>query len=234
MENKKTIWSTKQTLLRNLLSKPDQFEAAIKLCLEQHAMVHLSEMSQLNLVTFEDELWEGLDETTFRTMPTSKDVTIAWNLWHLTRIEDITTNILVAGDPQIINTADWLKKMRAPVYDTGNAMTDAEIINLSSNIDIQELRNYRIVVGRKTREIIQKLKPADLKRKMERTRLNRILDEGAVLNVEGASWLIDFWGKKNVAGILLMPTTRHQMVHINDSIRHKRILKRNNSGGVCL
>ena len=76
-------------------------------------------------------------------------------------------------------------------------------------------------MGRNTREIIKTFEPLDLKRKMEANRLQRILDEGAVLNVEGANWLIDFWGRKNVAGILLMPVTRHHIVHINESIKLK-------------
>lgn len=52
--------------------------------------------------------------------------------------------------------------------------------------------------------------------------MQRILDEGAVRNVEAANWLIDFWGKKNVAGILLMPITRHHVVHINESMSAKK------------
>lgn len=202
--------------------KPDKFDEAIKLCLEQHSMVHLSEMSKKNAVTFEDELWEGLDETTFRTLINVKGRTIAYGLWHSSRIEDITMNILVADETQVINTENWLEKMNSKISDTGNAMTDKEILDFSLIINIQELRKYRIAVGRKTREIIQKFKPLDLKRKMEPKRLQRILDEGAVLNVEGANWLINFWGRKNVAGILLMPVTRHHIVHINESMSAKK------------
>ena len=222
MDNKKELWGSKQKLLRSILLKVDQFEEAITLCLEQHAMVHSSEMSQINSVTFEDELWGGLSETTFRTMPTVKDETIAWSLWHVTRIEDITMSILVADEVQVIHRDNWLEKMNVRVYDTGNSMTDREIIDLSSKINMQELRKYRIAVGRMTREVIQNFQPADLKRKMESARLQRVLDEGAVLNVNGANWLIDFWGRKNVAGILLMPITRHHMVHINESMRLKK------------
>jgi len=222
MDNKRALWNSQQKLLRDIILKPDRFDEAIKLCLDQHSMVHSSEMSQISAVTFEDELWEGLDELSFRTMPTVKDETVAWSLWHLTRIEDITMNILVADETQIINTDNWIERMNVNVLDTGNAMTDEEIIDLSSNIDMQELRNYRIAVGRKTRDIIQQFKPADLKRKMEPKRLQRILDEGAVLNVDGAKWLIDFWGRKNVAGILLMPVTRHNLVHINESMNIKK------------
>lgn len=222
MDSQRDLWGSKQNLLRNILLKLDKFEEAITLCLEQHAMVHSSEMSQINAVTFEDELWNNLDEIVFRTMPTINDETIAWSLWHLTRVEDITMNILVADADQVINTDNWLEKMQVKICDTGNSMTDEEIIELSSTINMQELRNYRIAVGRRSREMIRNLQPADLKRKMETARLQRVLDEGAVLNVEGANWLINFWGRKNVAGILLMPVTRHHMVHINESMRLKK------------
>jgi hypothetical protein len=215
-------WGEQHQLLKSIVLKPERLDEALKLCLELHAMVHSSEMSLTKAATFEDELWEGLDEKAFRCMPTSKDATIAWNLWHLSRIEDITINILVASQRQVINTENWLEKMNVQVVDTGNAMTNREIIDLSSRINMRELRNYRIAVGRKTREIISEFKPVDIKRKMNRPEnLQRIFNEGAVLEHKDSKWLVDFWGRKNVAGILLMPITRHQMVHINDSIRLK-------------
>lgn len=222
MDSKKDLWESQQKVLRSILLEPGNFDEAIKLCLDQHAMVHVSEMSQINAITFEDELWADLDEMIFRTMPTVKYETIAWSLWHLTRIEDITMNILVADEEQVINTDNWLERMNVKVCDTGNSMTDEEIIDLSLKINMQELRKYRIVVGRKSREVIRSFQTADLKRKMEPARLQRILDERAVLNVDSAHWLIDFWGRKNVAGILLMPLTRHQKVHINESMRLKK------------
>jgi len=219
---KKELWNSQQKLLKSIITKSDKFDEAIKLCLSQHSMVHTSEMSQTDVVTFEDELWDGLNEVAFRTMPTEKDeATIAWCLWHSTRIEDITMNILVADDTQVIDSNNWLKRMNVRVCDTGNAMTNREIVDFSLSMNMQELRNYRKTVGRKTHKIIKKFEPLDLKRKIESNRLQRILDEGGVLNVEGANWLIDFWGRKNVAGILLMPVTRHHFVHINESIRLK-------------
>lgn len=219
-------WNPKQALLRELIKKPDKFNEAIELCLEMHSLVHTSEMSGINIRTFEDDLWDDLDEFSFRTMPSVKDATIAWNIWHLTRIEDITANILIADDIQVINTNRWQDKMNVTVYDTGNAMTDEEINDLSSSISMKELRNYRIAVGRKTREIIKQLRANDLKKKMEPARLQRIFDEGGVLRVEGSEWLVDFWSKKTIAGILLMPITRHQIVHINDCMRLKEKCKK--------
>jgi hypothetical protein len=214
-------WNPKQALLKSLIQKADKFEEAVELVLELHSMVHTSEMSSITMKTFEDEIWDGLDSSIFKSMPTVKDVTIAWNIWHITRIEDITSNILIANDIQVINTDNWIERMNVKVYDTGNAMSDDEIINFSNSIDMKELRNYRIAVGKKTRNIISKLRPEDLKKKVEPDRLQRILNEGGILEVDDSKWLLDFWGRKNISGILQMPITRHQIVHINDSLKLK-------------
>ena len=46
------------------------------------------------------------------------------------------------------------------------------------------------------------------------------MTEGAV--VEEARDLIDYWGKRTIAGLLLMPATRHNLVHLNEALRLKR------------
>lgn len=217
MDNKRSLWNTQQSKLREILLKPDRFDEAIGICLEQHSMVHSSEMSRAKLETFEDELWEGVDEATFKTAVGVKGRTIAYGIWHSSRIEDITMNILVAEDNQVIDSDNWLTRINASIYDTGNSLSPDEILQFSSNVDMQELRKYRIAVGRRTREIIQGLKQNDLKRKFNDESLRKIFDIGAVLKIEASSWLVDFWGRKNVAGILLMPVTRHHLVHLNES-----------------
>ncbi|MFD3156655.1 DinB family protein [Haloimpatiens sp. FM7330] len=219
-------WNKDIKQLRAIILKKDKIEESKNLCLSLHEMVHSSSMSGIDKKTFEDELFEGLDENTFRTATNEKGRTIAYGMWHSTRIEDITMNILVAGDKQILNTGNWKEKINSKITDTGNALTEEEIIEFSKNINMQELRNYRIAVGRKTREIIKSLTYDDMKRKFKKDKLQRILDEGAVLDVEDANWLIDFWGRKNVAGIILMPITRHHVLHINESLRAKKKSKR--------
>lgn len=57
-----------------------------------------------------DELWEGMSEVAFRKVH-KDDQSIAWKLWHVTRIEDITMNILIAGEQQIVYTGNWIEKM---------------------------------------------------------------------------------------------------------------------------
>ncbi len=49
--------------------------------------------------------------------------------------------------------------------------------------------------------------------------------EGGVLEHPESSRLLEFWGKKDVAGIILMPITCHQIVHLSDCIKLKQKIK---------
>ena len=107
------------------------------------------------------------------------------------------------------------------VQDTGNAMSYKEIENFNNTININELKNYRIKVGKSTKEIIGNLKFKDIKRKVEKNQLDKIKDNGGVINDKNSIWLLDFWGKKNILGIIMMPVTRHQTIHLNDCFNIK-------------
>ena len=209
-------WNLNQTRLREIIKQEDRFGEAIELCLSMHALAHGA---------LTGEIWEGLPDESFSVMPTARDVTIAWNIWHITRIEDITASILVAGGSQVLND-DRRARLGTTVRDTGNAMTDDEIVALSRSLDKDELRKYRKDVGEQTAEILRGLAPADMRRKFPPERVRRILDEGGLTEHPDSIWLLDFWGKKDVAGIILMPFTRHQLGHLNDCLRLKgRILR---------
>jgi len=143
-----------------------------------------------------------------------------WDIWHITRIEDITVNILIADRAQVLDET-WLERMGAEVRETGNAMDDEEILKFSRSLDPETLREYRRAVGLRTREVLNGLTQLDIKRKIKPESVARILSEGGVTNDKKSIWLLDFWGGKNVAGILQMPVTRHQIVHLNECVRIK-------------
>jgi len=149
---------------------------------------------------------------------------IAWIIWHIARIEDVTMNLLVAGTPQIFQRDNWRTRLKISRRDTGNAMDAQDAAKLSATIDLDALRAYRVAVGHRTRQIAKRLKPEDLKRKVEPARLQRVIAEGAVL--EAASGVIDYWGKRTIAGLLLMPPTRHNSLHLNEALRIKQKCRR--------
>jgi hypothetical protein len=177
-------------------------------------------MAQTEPWSFEDAVLNDMTEEQIRRIPRNCEHSIAWCIWHIARIEDVAMNLLVAGRPQILHRDDWLERMRMTVGDTGNAMDEQGVAALSAAIDVEALRAYRLAVGRGTREMVQRLQPEALKQKAEPSRLQQVLDEGAV--VEAARGIVDYWSKRNIAGLLLMPATRHHLTHLNEAYRLKR------------
>lgn len=214
-------WNSKQKRLKEIIKKSEKFDESKKLFLSMHGSVHFAEVSNANEPTIMDRLTAGLQKKDYTIMPTDKDVTIAWNIWHITRIEDLTINILVNHSEQVLNS-DWLTRLKIDVTNTGNAMTDDEIVDFSKSINIEELLRYRIAVGIQTQKILSCLKFEDSKHKIERKDTEKILNDGGVLNNPDSIWLLDFWRKKDVAGVILMPITRHQIVHLNDCFNLKQ------------
>ncbi|NIM95820.1 MAG: DinB family protein [Anaerolineales bacterium] len=206
-----------QTDLRKVMTSFKQHDEAIEMFLNQHAMLHSSEMSQSRIWSFEDEIFNDVTEEQIRRIPQNCDHSIAWNIWHIARIEDVAMNMLVAGEPQLLQQDRWLDRMQISARDTGNVMDEEAVMNLSATIELESLRAYRLYVGRKTRSIVKQLQPEDLKQKVDPARLQQVMDEGAV--VEAASGIVDYWGKRNIAGLLLMPATRHNLVHLNESLK---------------
>ncbi len=216
----RTLCLKQQTELRGLLADSGQYDQAIALFLRQHAMLHSVRMAQTGDWSFEDAVLDDMTEEQIRRIPPKDEHSIAWLIWHIARCEDIAMNLLVAGSPQVLNQGGWLERIKTPICHTGNEMTEADIVGFSAAIDIEALRDYRAAVGRRTREIVGALTPAELKRKVDPARLQRVWDEGAL--VEAARPIADYWGSRTVAGLLLMPATRHHIVHLNEALKIKR------------
>lgn len=168
--------------------------------------------------TILDALYQIINNGNYAIMPTKKDVTVAWNLWHITRIEDIVINLLIKPTSQILDE-NWVSKLHTKIKDTGNAMSDDEIMSFSKEVSLSALQDYRKAVGIRTKEVVESLAYEDLFRKPTREELDRILKEGGLTTHPDSIWLRDFWGRKDVAQLLLMPITRHQLGHINDSFK---------------
>ena len=133
-------------------------------------------------------------------------------------------NFLVTNQEQVFNQ-EWKKQLCTPITDTGNALDDHEILNLSEELNIPALLDYRNAVGLRTRDIIQTLSAKDMKRKVSSCGIQKIRYVGGVTEQADSIWLLDYWGNKDVAGILLMPPTRHIMLHLNDCCKWKQQMR---------
>lgn len=219
VESLRKTLSKKQTLLRENLTGFDQHDEAMRLFMDVHGALHSAKVTSPETVSLEDAILDDLTEEQFRRIPKAGEHSIAWAIWHIARIEDMTMNILVADAQQVFREGDWLEKLNIDLPDSGNAMSEQAVKDLSASIDFAALRSYRVAVGRRTREITADLQVSDLKEKTHPDRLQRIRDEVAV--IPEAEGIIEYWSKRTIAGLLLMPATRHNLVHLNESHKMK-------------
>ena len=217
------LWNQRHQTLRRALSGNDA-GTAIELFLQQHAMVHAGKISKDGAWSFEDELLKATTSDQLRCMPPGEEHSIAWILFHIARIEDITMNMLVAGTPQLFLRDGWAKRLNVSVRHSANQMNEVSIATLSSQIDLESLRAYRQSVGRRTRQIVKQLKVEQFKQKADASRLQRVMAEGALL--PEAIGILKYWSNRTIAGLLLMPPTRHNFLHLNEAARIKAKLQR--------
>ena len=223
MNNNQKLWNQNQQKLRLALASGNH-QKTIDLFLNQHAVLHSAKIARAKSWSYEDEIFDGATESTLRTIPKNGEHSIAWIIWHIARVEDVTMNMLVAGTQQVYDQDDWAKQMKTRIHHTDNAMDEDAIINFSKKIDLDELRAYRLTVGRRTRRIVKRLKPHQLERKVHPKRIEQVLIESSVL--EEAMEIVVYWSKRTVAGLLLMPPTRHNFLHLNEALRIKQKLQR--------
>ena len=213
-------WNTEQKQLRLLLEDPLRHVEAIDLFLQHHAVLHATRMAQTENWSFTDAVLSDMSEEKIRDIPANGEHSVAWLFWHMARIEDVAMNTLVAGSPQILNQEAWLARLGVPLHHTGNNMDQESVERLSTSVDVNALQDYRVAVGRRTREIVQQLQPDDLTQKVDPVRVRQVMDQGDL--VEAASGIADYWGRRTISGLLLMPATRHNMVHLNEAFRLKK------------
>jgi hypothetical protein len=213
-------WNESQKNVNVLLPNQETFAKGINILLGMHSLLHDKKVYKNTAETFYDDLWENLKEDTCKII-SNKETSILWNIWHITRIEDIVSNILI-GKRETIFNEEIQAKLNIIIKDTGNAMTYSEIESFNNNININGLKEYRIKVGKSTQKIIKAIEFNDTKRKVEKEQLEKIKQNGGVIDDPKSIWLLDFWGRKNVLGLINMPITRHQVVHLNDCFRIKQ------------
>ena len=145
--------------------------------------------------------------------------TIAYSLYHIFRIEDITANSLIKKDTQIFFANDYQRKINSPIITTGNELAGQEIAEFSQRLDIDGLYSYISDVDGATTELLKSLSHSDLKIKMTETDRENLIKLKTVSEDENAVWLIDYWCGKDVGGLIKMPLSRHWIMHVEACLR---------------
>ncbi len=207
-------WSELNKKMQMLLRKKDTFKDGISVCLELRN----------TLSDAVEKLCDKLSDEQYSLMPYPDAngyhcKTIAYSIWHMARIEDITAHTLICGDEQVLFRDDYLKATCSPIITTGNELARDEITAFSQSLNISELLRYAADVKASTDELLSRLSYEDSKRRFTIDDKERVIASKSVSEDENAVWLIDYWCGKDITGIIKMPFTRHLIMHIEAMMR---------------
>jgi DinB superfamily len=147
------------------------------LFLDQHAVMHSAAVGG-NKASAAERTFAGLTDDQMRVRPREDLNSLAWLMWHIARAEDIMVNSVLAHRAQVFDDV-WLKKLAITRRDFGIGMTSPEVSELTRQIDISALREYRDAVGRRTREIVSGFRPEDWQGQTTTPDLERAAAEGS-------------------------------------------------------
>ena len=125
---------------------------ARELFLDQHAAVHSAAVGG-NKMSAAERTLGGLTDEQMRVRPREDLNSLAWLLWHIARAEDIMVNSVLSGRSQVFDDA-WMRRLGITRRDFGIGMTSPEVSELTRQIDLVALREYRDAVGFRTREVV--------------------------------------------------------------------------------
>jgi hypothetical protein len=173
-----------------------------------------------------DNIFEVCNDEDFCKMPLKSDKTIAYYLYHLYRIEDAVSNILIADKEQLFFEEHFDKRLNAPITTTGNEIARDGLIEFSQALDLKQLKEYIVAVMANTNEIISGINFLDSKTKISADQRAKVINSNAVSTDESAFWLVDYWCSKTYTGLMLMPFSRHIMLHLDGCLRIMNKIKK--------
>ncbi len=122
------------------------------LLLDEHGRMHSAAVTG-DKTSMAERTFGGLSDDQMRVRPREDLNSLAWLMWHIARAEDIFVNVVLAGRSQVVDDG-WAGKLGITRRDFGIGMTSPEVTELTRQIDLPALREYRDAVGRRTREVV--------------------------------------------------------------------------------
>jgi DinB family protein len=153
---------------------------------------------------FVDELFAGLTDAQVRARPHGLN-SVAWLVWHATRVEDAAVSRFVGDRPQVLAEGDWIRRLGVERRDVGSGMNDAEVDALGARIDATALRGYARDVADRTRSVVGSLAPTAWDEMVSPERVHAVVSDEELL-VEAGRWVEKFWARGHSRGWYLLQT----------------------------
>lgn len=159
--------------------------------------------------------WQLVTPAQMRQRPHPRLNSIAWNLWHLTRVEDAGINRFVTDGVQVLDAGNWMQHMHLPWRHHGSDMTMDEVDELNRTIDLDALQAYMQAVQVRTRAVIPTINESLLDEHITANRAHAIMvtEELAVRN--GPAFAQNYTGW-SIAKCLMTFALTHPYQHVGE------------------
>jgi hypothetical protein len=183
------------------------------LLLDEHGRMHAASVTG-EKGTLAERTFGGLSDDQMRARPREDLNSLAWLMWHIARAEDIFANIILSGRDQIVDDG-WLPRLKISRRDFGIGMSKPEVAELTTQVDVAALRDYRDAVGRRTQEVIRGFGPADWKGELQAPALEKAASLGC-FGPKGEMVAKAFTGRPRI-GILGGLLVTHAAMHMGEA-----------------
>jgi hypothetical protein len=189
--------------------------------LVQHERVHSSAMAGPSSGSHViDGACEGLSDTELRRR-LSGHTSIAWLLWHMARCEDVAVNLVLRRVPEVCERGGWPQLLGVDARDIGTGMSNAEVDEFDSRVNLGALNDYRDAVGAETRNWLAEM---DLQMLSE-----SYLDAGQCALAAGAlgpraEWVVELWDGRTCEWFLSWLAIGHNYWHIAEISHIRRLM----------
>ena len=163
----------------------------------------------------------ALSETQARTRPTPVLNSPVWLVWHLARTEDWYVNRFVVDQPQVLDEGGWPARLGIAETRVGTALSDEEIGDFATRVDLDALRAYRAAVHERTGAVLDELQPTALGELLDPDRLDRLFvapdgfgEQAATL--PWAAFVRSFWREVPRGWFLSQGTLIHPAIHVGE------------------
>jgi hypothetical protein len=161
-------------------------------------------------------LYQRISAEKLRCRPDPRLNSVAWNLWHTTRAEDLGLNRLITRGMQVLDEGHWNERLNLSHRHIGTGMTKAEVSDLSARIDLFAMYEYQQAVHAKTASIVDSLTKEALAEKLDTDLLTEVLQDGESLHPDGG-WVYDVYLNQTKGWLLFHLGVNHHYFHLADS-----------------
>ena len=162
-----------------------------------------------------DALWDRLNEDQLRRHPGPGLNSIAWNLWHVSRAEDVGINRFVADRPQVLDGEQWLERLGVGVRHQGTGQTADEAAKISTSVNIVALREYTKRIEDRTREVLASVDAAVLESALEPATINRVVFREGFAH-SNAAWIEKAYAGWSRGKCLIHFALTHTYQHVGE------------------